>query len=49
MYQEVSDLYHICSYSTLDGEVFGQRRDQAELLDGTIITLSQEQLRKVGQ
>lgn len=33
-------------YSTLDGEVFGQRRDQAELLDGTIITLSQEQLRK---
>ena len=35
------------SYSTLDGEVFGQRRDQAELLDGTIITLSQEQLRKV--
>ncbi|XP_062592920.1 TBC domain-containing protein kinase-like protein, partial [Saccostrea cucullata] len=33
-------------YSTLDGEVFGQRRDQAELLDGTIIILSQEQLRK---
>lgn len=40
-------FFQLYSYSTLDGEVFGQRRDQAELLDGTIITLSQEQLRKV--
>ena len=37
------------SFSTMDGEVFGQRRDQAELLDGTTIILSQEQLRKVSK
>lgn len=32
-------------YSTGDGDVFGQSRDRAELLDNTIVTLSQEQLR----
>ncbi|XP_056010659.1 TBC domain-containing protein kinase-like protein [Ostrea edulis] len=38
---------HLLPYfSTMDGEVFGQRRDQAEFLDRTIIILSQEQLRK---
>ena len=30
-----------------DGEVFGQGRDQAELLDNTVILLSLDQLRQV--
>ncbi|KAI8798608.1 TBC domain-containing protein kinase protein [Biomphalaria glabrata] len=32
-------------YGILDGDVFGQDRDNAELLNNTVITLSQEQLR----
>ncbi|KAK3099167.1 hypothetical protein FSP39_000436 [Pinctada imbricata] len=33
-------------YSTNEGEVFGQTRDRAELLDSTVVILSQEQLRQ---
>ncbi|XP_059151921.1 TBC domain-containing protein kinase-like protein [Physella acuta] len=32
-------------YGIIDGDVFGQDRDYAELLNNTVITLSQEQLR----
>lgn len=35
------------SYGIIDGDVFGQDRDYAELLNNTVITLSQEQLRFV--
>ncbi|XP_076117916.1 TBC domain-containing protein kinase-like protein [Mytilus galloprovincialis] len=35
----------IPNFCTGDGDVFGQKRDRAELLDNTIVVLSQEQLR----
>ena len=35
----------IPNFCTGDGDVFGQKRDRAELLDDTIVILSQEQLR----
>ena len=35
------------SFGILDGDVFGQDRDYAELLDNTVIKLNQEQLRHV--
>lgn len=37
----------LSSYGIIDGEVFGQDRDYAELLNNTVISLSQEQLRFV--
>ena len=38
-----------CSFVIEDGEVFGQERDLGVLLDETVVILSQEQLRQVGQ
>ena len=40
-------LFHFVSFTMGDGEAFGQGRDQAELLDNTVILLSLDQLRQV--
>ena len=37
------------SFVTKDGDVFGEKRDQSEMFDDTVVLLSLDELRQVSQ